>query len=635
MGHRDDFEKVYKALPDNEWEKISLVCSNHECSNCKHSMTCATFKHRRKFLSTDNELIITNHNQLIQSYLNSQSGKSYILPPSPGTIIIDEAHDFLDNFLGQIKDSIDYKNLNNLKNKVCNKHKLAYRNSISKMHHIINNNKKNLESIQGRFKIDEDIVNLFIQIREYINESLVIYVSQSINYTSGNNENIQNEFSSALEIIDNILSVDNVSWISYEEEGFYSISKKFIEKFSKFIKQLSYNNKIIFMSGTLATDDNFDFIINLWKLDKNLIEMKIYNTPFYYDHQAIMYVPTGLINAKRENNQEYVDNQVKKMKELLCLTNGKSLILSTSKMHMRSIFTGLLDFLTQKNINLFLQGAASVESLSERFKNDVDSVLIGSGSFFSGISVKGESLISVILTKLPFAVPDDPFFELLSEGYNEKEKFDFITMPNMLIKLKQAVGRLIRDITDYGVISILDKRIFDSGYGTIIQTTFKKLGYKITRDFNDVTIFFNSIKSNADRFIYPTYSHDSIIISETIKKENMPPRKTYKDKQKYYKYYGRLVPLSDYKLNTDTDIAEGQSNFALSILKEYNIKSTKLSTISNLYDINYLKSNFPFINDEQRKIFTKYKGSKSIKCRKSPLKQYILTEEELARLRNN
>lgn len=666
-GHRDDLEKVYKSMPDSEWEKISLVCSKHECSNCKYSISCPTFKHRSKFLSSNNELIITNHNQLIQSCLNQQSYKSYILPPDPGIIIIDEAHDFLDNYLGQVKSSISFQSLKDLGRKIRGKHKVAYRNTVSTLIQIIDENKKSLESLQGRYKIEDGIVTALTKIRGYINEALAAEVSKNSKFRNGVDRNNDDELIDTLETIDNILSSDHVSWVSYEEECLYAINKKFMDGFSRFLKQLSTYNKIILMSGTLTTNNNFDYIIKLWKLDSRFITTKVYETPFNYEKQAVMYVPTGLINATKENNQEYVKNQLKKMKELLNLTFGKSLILTTSKTHMKNIYYGLLESLSKKDINLYIQGSASVESLSEQFKNDVNGVLVGSGSFFSGISVKGESLVSVILTKLPFAVPDDPFFELLSEGYDDTKKFELIYIPNMLIKLKQAVGRLIRDINDYGIISIFDKRVFDKKYGALVRATFEKLGYKITQSFTNVEAFYNNISNKVERFEYPYYSRDKIIISENIKKENEPPKKTFilkekrlepislksyekeeKDKQKYYRYFGNLVPISDFTLNTDTCITDEQYNFVSSTLKKYKIRPTKLNSIKdsyelykyiydifykNLYDLNIITNSFPYINEKQRSIYIKYKGKSNIKYRKSPIKEYILTEEELARLK--
>ncbi|GGG18132.1 helicase C-terminal domain-containing protein [Paenibacillus aceti] len=113
----------------------------------------------------------------------------------------------------------------------------------------------------------------------------------------------------------------------------------------------------------------------------------------------------------------------------------------------------------QMDVTLFRQEQGGVEKLTQQFKNDETSVLLGSGSFFSGFSVPGSSLVSVIFSRLPFPVPYDPYFKLIGEGL-EDVFMQEVLFPNMMVKLNQGVGRLIRDIKDYGIITILDPSVF-------------------------------------------------------------------------------------------------------------------------------------------------------------------------------
>lgn len=78
--------------------------------------------------------------------------------------------------------------------------------------------------------------------------------------------------------------------------------------------------------------------------------------------------------------------------------------------------------------------------------------------------------------------------KLLGEGY-EDEFFTFITFPHMMVKLNQGIGRLIRDINDYGVITVLDPRVFGTNYSERIQDDLRKKGYRITRSYEDVIRF--------------------------------------------------------------------------------------------------------------------------------------------------
>ena len=91
----------------------------------------------------------------------------------------------------------------------------------------------------------------------------------------------------------------------------------------------------------------------------------------------------------------------------------------------------------------------------EEFKNDINSVLLSTGSFWEGIDIKGKSLSNVIIVRLPFPIPD-PIIEYKCSVVDDNEK---VLIPEMKIKLKQGIGRLIRGKDDTGIISILDSRI--------------------------------------------------------------------------------------------------------------------------------------------------------------------------------
>jgi ATP-dependent DNA helicase DinG len=101
------------------------------------------------------------------------------------------------------------------------------------------------------------------------------------------------------------------------------------------------------------------------------------------------------------------------------------------------------------------------------FKNDTHSVLCGTDSFWTGVDVPGEALSNVIITRLPFAVPDHPLTasrieHLEAQGLNP---FTEYSVPEAILKLRQGVGRLIRTATDKGICAILDNRILTKPYG--------------------------------------------------------------------------------------------------------------------------------------------------------------------------
>ncbi|MGY4111343.1 ATP-dependent DNA helicase [Aeribacillus sp. SP014] len=606
-GQRNEIEDNYKQdIPESQWSKVSLNASKKECERCSFSMTCPTNIHRSNFLSQWNDLVITNHDQLVRAVLNlnAEPRQNPIIPVDPGIIIIDEAHHFLENFLNQLEQSFTLFDLKRLKRFISNRYKKRYGQLLGSLERIINEQSNSTEvSLQGRYRITEDIFEIFNELYTFVNESLIEESAKQMSryYMSINDDDSELEEISYL--LNCILNEHYVKWISYEDKKFSMISESFPTDFRNCMDFLSRNNKIIVMSGTLTSSGDFDSLLNQWRLKKDDVITKRLATPFDYQNQAIVYVPENIVHP---TNSDYLLYAVKEIKKLITLTGGRSLILTTSKEHMISISDELSQFLREKNINLYVQEQSGVEKLTKQFKEDEASVLVGSGSFFSGFSVPGRSLVSVVLTKLPFPVPDDPFLELIGQGY-EDELFKMVSFPYMINKLNQAAGRLIRDITDFGVLTILDPRIFTQEYGTKIQKDLIGQGYKITRSFEEVINFIESKFKHGAKAQYQPYNRDDIDFKEFLW-EKPVIKKTTK------------ANIEPEKLNNN--VTEEQKEFAKEICKKYNIKyPTSKKTPDALYqylvdslyyiweDTTIIEEGFPFTNEEEKTRLLKIKGT--------------------------
>ncbi|MEN8206522.1 MAG: ATP-dependent DNA helicase [Pseudomonadota bacterium] len=244
----------------------------------------------------------------------------------------------------------------------------------------------------------------------------------------------------------------------------------------------------VFTSATLAVGDSFEHFAGQLGLD-NARQLKL-DSPFDYRNNALLYLPE---NMPAPNERFYVDAVVGCVRDVLEASAGRAFVLFTSHSALQAAAAQLADTL---EFPLLVQGTAPRRELLERFRELGNAVLLGTGSFWEGVDVRGAALSCVIIDKLPFSSPGDPILQARIEALREQGINPFMAyqLPHAVINLKQGVGRLIRDRSDRGVLVLCDPRLRSKAYGRIFLKSLPQMPR--TSDSDQVHEFFAGIESS-------------------------------------------------------------------------------------------------------------------------------------------
>ena len=227
-------------------------------------------------------------------------------------------------------------------------------------------------------------------------------------------------------------------------------------------KHLFHSKEVVILtSATLTTDASFDFLrgrLTAWEADELAV-----GSPFDFKSSALLCLPTDI----PEPNEAYYQKTVEQALVALCrASQGRALVLFTSYSQLQNTARAITRPLADSGIIVYQQGSGvSRVQLLENFRTTARSVLMGTRSFWEGVDVVGPALSVLVISRLPFSVPDDPIFAARSETFDNP--FTEYAIPEAILRFRQGFGRLIRTKTDRGVVVVLDKRILTKSYGPL------------------------------------------------------------------------------------------------------------------------------------------------------------------------
>lgn len=224
---------------------------------------------------------------------------------------------------------------------------------------------------------------------------------------------------------------------------------------------------VVLTSATLTVAGRTDYLrsrLGLNALERERVVERQYPSPFDFAKQARLYVVDDLPSPDKS---EYEHALEPALERLLAASGGRAFVLFTSFRSLDRQYRAVEPVLRSLGIRCLKQGEVSRDKLLKAFRDDVKSVLFGTDSFWEGVDVEGESLSTVILTRLPFRVPTDPVLVARAEAIEAAggRAFNELTVPMAVIKFRQGFGRLIRSKTDRGVVIVTDRRIVSRPYG--------------------------------------------------------------------------------------------------------------------------------------------------------------------------
>ena len=470
-----------------------LVSTTENClgADCPNYKECYVVQARRKAMEAD--VVVVNHHLFCADMAVKETGFGELIPEAE-LVIFDEAHqlpDIASQYFGQ---SLSSRQLFDL----CKDINVVYRTELKdlaqlgKAADLLQKSVQDFRlfmggegQIRGNLRellVDKKVADGLNKISEHID-----FLSQIIKKSLGRSETLDKIFERLAEVKVLLKKMSETHVVGYcywyeangRSFGLHITPLTVADKFGEQLK----NQKIawVFTSATLEVGGKFDHFCQ--RLGIQEAEQMVLQSPFDYAKQSLLCVPRFLPDSNKAHTLTALG---KLLMPVIEANQGRCFLLCTSYYMMR----GLADFLREHSqLNVLLQGETSKSKLLEKFIQEPHSVLVATQSFWEGIDVRGDDLSLVIIDKLPFSSPDDPLLKARMEDCRLQggDPFNDIQIPEAVITLKQGVGRLIRDVTDRGVVMICDSRLVMRHYGA---TFLKSLPPSTrTRDLEKVVAF--------------------------------------------------------------------------------------------------------------------------------------------------
>lgn len=478
------------------------ICVNYNtCQVCLLKNGCRYQQFMKNVKNPDIQIQVCNHNYYLADVIRRRKGLSALLPDHK-VVVMDEAHKLMDAARQMYGSSISQREIYTLaKNAMPKRSATKEQRELSHLgeelikyqtwmfDELVNNIPKN---------IDYDETEKFETVLTSMGK---VYLSRMIANIEAIIIKLNSEDKKYLAELRRCLKDLKV----FQDWGIiYWLEKPFLKGQSIFAsipialsKEIGFDlwraeDAKILTSGTLAVKNDFEYIKNEIGLEVAIpsrIQQLSKASPFDYKKNCLLYIPENLPYPSHEDDN-YLKEIARHIEALVKTSNGHAMVLFTSYKPLKIVYEKLKGQLVDYEVILMSKGK---KDAINSFKKTKNGILFATGSAWEGVNIPGDLLSHLIIVKVPFPIPD-PISEYERTMYSTLDEFiDAVVVPKMLIKLRQGVGRLIRNETDNGVISILDARAsIDGKYNSQVIEALPLC--KTTSSLNEIKEFYNRKK---------------------------------------------------------------------------------------------------------------------------------------------
>jgi len=486
----DKAELTEVAEDSRIWPFVTSTVDNCLGQKCPEYSKCHVVKARRAAQEAD--LVVVNHHLLLADLAMKEEGFVEFLPGAEA-IILDEAHQIPDLAVQFFGVSLGTREIERLIDEVRVATVPFRQSELQRRIDAVQTALRVLRAEAPRQEGRQQLAEVIDQLREpldalrlalgELNTALAEIADSSIEL-----EKLHEQLTSILErlvLLATDDSWDGLRWLEINPRSL-RINLTPLDVSSTLNGLINNAHQAwIFTSATLAVGEDFShFTKRMGLVD---VAGLTFPSPYAVERNGLIYLPPGLPQPSEFGHTE---SMLEAVVPLLKKTTGGMFCLFTSH---RALNTAKKWCRTHKKSlggrELLVQGSAPRDDLLRRFREAGDAVLLGTGSFWEGVDVRGQALTIVAIDKLPFASPADPLMMARLEFIRREGGNGFTEhqLPQAVLAMKQGAGRLLRDQHDYGVIVLCDPRLTSKGYGRMFLKSFEPM--PTTASFDDVAAF--------------------------------------------------------------------------------------------------------------------------------------------------